>query len=126
MIDFLKETKKLSEGMFFYKLHQNRTFITPQTFMFLQREIVFFKVKTKSLMASWHFLKVGLPPLKNNYFLLQWKPFRNNEKCFLFHLKSFLRSQDNWVFVLTFWACRKNGLIRKIRLISKSMTSLPG
>ena len=29
-------------------------------------------------------------------------------------------------FVLTFWACRKNGLIRKIKLISKSMTSEPG
>ena len=29
-------------------------------------------------------------------------------------------------FVLTFWACRKNGLIRKIKLISKFMTSEPG
>ena len=30
------------------------------------------------------------------------------------------------MFVLTFWACRKNGLIRKIKLISKFMTSQPG
>ena len=30
------------------------------------------------------------------------------------------------MFVLPFWSCRKNGLIRKIRLISKFMTSQPG
>ena len=27
---------------------------------------------------------------------------------------------------MTFWSCRKNGLIRKIRLTSKFMTLLPG
>ena len=27
---------------------------------------------------------------------------------------------------MTFWSCRKNGSIRKIRLISNSMTSQPG
>ena len=27
---------------------------------------------------------------------------------------------------MTFWSCRKNGSIRKIRLISKSITSQPG
>ena len=37
----------------------------------------------------------------------------------LFHLKSFFRSQDIKVFDLTFSSCRKNGLMRKIRLISK-------
>ena len=50
----------------------------------------------------------------------------HHEKCFLFHLKSSFRSQDIQIFVLTFWACRKNGLIRKIKLISKFMTSQPG
>ena len=54
------------------------------------------------------------------------KPFKNDEKCFLFHLKSSLRSQDIYVFVTTFWSCRKNCLIRKIRLTSKFMTSRPG
>ena len=34
-----------------------------------------------------------------------------------------IRSQDIQVFVLTFWSCRENGLIRKIRLIAKFMTS---
>ena len=31
------------------------------------------------------------------------KALKNNEKCFLCHLKSFFRSQDIQVFVLTFW-----------------------
>ena len=52
--------------------------------------------------------------------------FKNDEKYFLFHLKSSFRSQDIYVFVLTFWACSKNGLIRKISLTSKFMTSHPG
>ena len=38
----------------------------------------------------------------------------------LFVLKIFL------VFVTTFWSCRKNGLIRKIRLTLRFMTSQPG
>ena len=28
------------------------------------------------------------------FYLLQWKPLKNDEKCFLFHLKSSFRSQD--------------------------------
>ena len=63
---------------------------------------------------------------KNLCYLLDWKPFRNDEKWFLFHLKSSFRSQDTWVFVTTFWLYRKNDLIRKIRLTAKFMTSLPG
>ena len=46
--------------------------------------------------------------------------------CHLPHLKSSFRSQDISVFVTTFWSCRKNGLIRKIRLTSKFMASQPG
>ena len=41
----------------------------------------------------------------------------------LFHLKSSFRSQDIYIFALTFWSCRKNDLIRKTRLISKFMTA---
>ena len=55
-------------------------------------------------------------------YLRDWKPFKNDERCFLFHLKRFFKK----VFVTTFWSCRKNGLIRKIRLTSKFMTSQPG
>ena len=40
-------------------------------------------------------IKVGFSPSKKNYFyFLQWKPFKNDEKYFLFHLKSSFRSQD--------------------------------
>ena len=31
---------------------------------------------------------------KKSFYLLQWKPFKNNETCFLFHLKSSFHSQD--------------------------------
>ena len=40
--------------------------------------------------------------------------------------KSSSRSQDIKIFVLTFWTCWKNILIRKISLISKFMTLQPG
>ena len=73
------------------------------------------------------FLEVRLSrSRKNSFYLLQWKSFKNDEKCFLAHLKSYFRSQDIYIFVLTFWSCRKNDLIRKIRLISKFMTWQPG
>ena len=32
-------------------------------------------------------------------FLAKWQPFKNYEKCFLFHLKSSFRSQDIQIFV---------------------------
>ena len=39
-------------------------------------------------------LKVGLSPSKKIlFYLLHWKPFKNDEKYFLFHLKSSFRSQ---------------------------------
>ena len=54
------------------------------------------------------------------------KSLYNDEKCFLFHLRGSFRSRDISVFVMTFWSCRKNGLIRKIRLTPKFMTSQLG
>ena len=33
-------------------------------------------------------LKVVLSPSKQRSLFLQWKPFKNDEKCFLFHFKS--------------------------------------
>ena len=47
------------------------------------------------------------------------------KNTFYFTLKTF-RSQDISVFVMTFWSCIKKDSIRKIRLISKFMTSQPG
>ena len=63
---------------------------------------------------------------KKLHYLLHWKPSKNNEECFLFHFKNVLCSQDISVFIMTFQSCRKNCLIRKIRLTSKFMTSQPG
>ena len=51
-------------------------------------------------------------------YLVDWKPFKNDENAFYFVLKA--------LFVKTFWSCRKNDLIRKISLTSKFMTSQPG
>ena len=64
-------------------------------------------------------------PKKLRY-LLHWKPFKIDEKYFLFHLKSSFRSQNIQAFVWTFSSSRKNSLIRKIGLASKFMTSQPG
>ena len=69
-------------------------------------------------------LKVGLSSFKKIALLASLKAL--NKKWFLFHLKSFFRSQDIYVFVMTFWSSRKNGLIRKISLVSKFMTLLLG
>ena len=36
-----------------------------------------------------------------------WKPFKNDEQCFLFHCKRRFRSWDIYIFVLSFWLCKK-------------------
>ena len=41
------------------------------------------------------------------YFWHLKKPFKKAKKCFLFHLKSSFRSQDIYIFVLSFWSCKK-------------------
>ena len=50
-----------------------------------------------------------------------WKPFKNDDKCFLFHLKSSFRSQDIQFFVLTFWSCRKTEVNCTLMQIWKSV-----
>ena len=50
------------------------------------------KHNTKRRKVLFCFLKSGSHLLKN------WKLFKNDEKCFLFHLKSSIRFQDIWVF----------------------------
>ena len=40
------------------------------------------------------FIKVGLSPFKMNFFLRHWKTYKDDKKCFLFHLKSTFGSQD--------------------------------
>ena len=70
--------------------------------------------------------KVRLSHSKKLFYLLQLKAFKNDEKWFLFHPKSSFLSQDIELFVLTFWSCRKNCLIKKIRILSKFVTLQPG
>ena len=44
--------------------------------------------------------------------------------CFICFIESSLKMMENtFYFILTFCSCRKNGLIGKIRLISKFMAS---
>ena len=59
-------------------------------------------------------------PKKIFFFLLQWKPFKNDEKCFLFHLKNYFHPPGISIFVLIFFSCRESGLI------SIFMASQPG
>ena len=54
----------------------------------------------------------------------QRKAFKNDKKCFLFHLKRSFCSEENLLFVLTFSSFHH--LIREIRLISKFMASQTG
>ena len=55
-------------------------------------------------------------------------PFKNDEKYFYLslYLKNSSHSQDIKCFAMNFWSCTENGLIKKIRLISKFMSSQPG
>ena len=55
----------------------------------------------------------------------QMEANKNNEKCFLFHLKSSYASQDIQIFVMTYWSCKKR-LIIKVRLISTFIRWQPG
>ena len=61
---------------------------------------------------------------KSLLYLLEKKPFNNEEKRFYFILKALFVLK--LFVVLTFWSFRKNGMIRKIRLILKFMTSQLG
>ena len=70
------------------------------------------------------YIKVGLSPSKKYIFnCFNDSPTKIIKNVFLFHIKSSFRSQDISVFVLIFSARRKNGLNRKIGLISKFMMS---
>ena len=57
------------------------------------------------------YVKVGISPSKKMCIICfnesPTKMIKNNEKCFLFHLKRFFCSQNVQIFVLTFWSCRK-------------------
>ena len=61
-----------------------------------------------------YFSYFALPTLKSNsylqtiyFYLLQWESSKSDEKCFLFHPKSSFGYWYIYIFVLTFWLCRK-------------------
>ena len=62
-----------------------------------------------------YFQKWTLTFQKKLFHLLQWKSFKNDEKCFLFQLKCSFCSQDIQIFLSCIF-CRKNSLLRKIWL----------
>ena len=49
-------------------------------------------------------LKLNSVLPKTIFYLFQSNPFKNDEKCFLFHPKSSFHSEDNEILVLTFWS----------------------
>ena len=57
---------------------------------------------------------------------MKWKPSKNDENSFLFHLKSSFRSRDIRIFVFTFYTLQKIGRIRNQSKITKFVTSQPG
>ena len=54
-----------------------------------------------------------------------WKPFKNDKKCFLFPPQKLFSFSRYLSFCLHFLVMYRNGLIKKIRLISNFMTSQP-
>ena len=55
-----------------------------------------------------------------------WKLSKMNQKCFLFYLKSYFRSENIYIFVLTVLVMQENFLVSKLRLISKLMAPQTG
>ena len=52
-------------------------------------------------------------PLWSEIIFGTWKLFKNDEKCFLIHLKNSFRCQDIYVFVLTFWSCIETARLKR-------------
>ena len=99
-----------------------------------------FLQKTKDLMRrqlTWpHFLEYcGQEVLLWHYYITEKvSKFRNKvskiisaetNPVIVYTSWSWGYSQDIQIFVLTFWSCSKNDLFRKIKLVSKFMTSQP-
>ena len=75
-------------------------------------------------MSFWNCIKGALSGVRP--FLASESPLKIMKNAFYFTLKAFFFLKIIYIFSLTFGPCRKNGLIRKIRLISKFMTSQSG
>ena len=124
-------TSLRQEGVNFIPLSQNDPLKSPPRLgLRITLCLVFLKKSVESLNK---FPKILLclnldphPPKKIVFICFNENLLKMMKNAFYFYLKSTFRSQDIQLFVLTFWKCAKNGLIRKICLISKFVTSQPG
>ena len=82
---------------FTYCISSSKSMYQMHTFTFLEEFVI--KLHKKMKFS----IKVELSPSKKHLcYLLHWRLFKNDEKCFLFHFKSSFHSQDIEVFDMTF------------------------
>ena len=84
-----------------------------------------FIVNFEHVIAGWEGVKSDSYLPKNVSYLLDWKPFKNDENVFYFNLKALSVLKIFKFLSRLLKTTRKNGLIRKIRLTSKFITSQP-
>ena len=117
------QSEKLNESCNRHRVADTKFFIITRTVTKLSKVTLVFQISHRQLKFHWSipliscwnylytmsytWLKSDSHPPKNCFYLLQWKPFKNNAKYFLFHVKCSFRSWDIYIFVLTFWLCRK-------------------
>ena len=108
---YFKVTIEKREKMTFSKLGLSKfkKFVSMSVFGEFQRTqmLLNFKTSCSNLKSDPHL------PKKNCVICFIESALKVMKNVFLFHLKSSFRSQDIYVFVMTFSSCRKNGLIRQ-------------
>ena len=80
------------------------------------------EVQELPLSTSLSILKSNSHFQKKIFICFNDSPSKMMKNAFYFILKVLFVLKMFKIFVLTFWGCSKNGLIRKIRLISKFLT----
>ena len=81
------------------------------------------KIRTRNNSVFGHFSRSGDGVhfwLRSDTIFGRWKPFKNHEKCFLFHFKSSLRSQDIYVFLSWLFVYAAKQLDKKYKVNLKS------
>ena len=98
---FTKLERRLKQRNSLFKKNKNSMFKT-QVISFLNlKHIIESRGVSVMLNLVFYVFKACVHYfLSNFYFFTKWQPFKNYEKCFLFHLKSFFSSQDIQFFVI--------------------------
>ena len=77
-------------------------------------ELLFVTEHIGLVNVRYKYFKVGLSSSKKNLVIcFNESPLNMVKNAFLFHLKSSFRFEGIYVFIMSFWSCRKSGLIRK-------------